>query len=188
MKSTRSGQTTILGGQSGQGQVDVDPSSRGLVGLDAVHRWVHRGYMFDAWNYNAALGSGAALEILIVTAASHGIHARFAAAAGGDALLTVFENPTVSNNGVAVVPMNRNRSSARTALGLVYKNPTIAADGVQIGNTLLPGGDRGQTGGGGGSSFEEFILAPSTKYLFRLTNLAVGAEPADLDLHFYEPE
>lgn len=186
MKSIRTGQVSVLGGQLGQGLVDVDSESRGLVEISAVHRWVHRGYMRQAWNYSSALASSAAIELLIITG-SWATHTRFSASAGGDALLGLFEGSVASSNGTPITPVNRNRNSALAARSTVFKDPTISSTGLQLDSTLLPGGAHGQTGGGGGASFEEFILAPLTKYLFRLTNIANGTEPAEIKILFYEP-
>ena len=65
-------------------------------------------------------------------------------------------------------------------------NPTVNADGVRIDHQFIPGGTGGQTIGGSGGERNEWIFAPSTIYVFRLTNRSGNVQPASLAIEWYE--
>jgi hypothetical protein len=82
--------------------------------------------------------------------------------------LTVYEGPTTIAGGTPVTPVNMNRSSSNTSGVTALKDPTsIGADGDLIFAASV-GADKeaGTIPSGPG-----FVLAPGTKYLYRITSL-----------------
>lgn len=167
---------------------EVDGAAGGLVVQGMVHRMIHLGVLYEIGYVNEAVADNGVIELLITTAAAQPAHMRFIAAAGGDARVALFENPTVSNVGTGLSEINRNRNSSNTAVTAVTHTPTTSADGTQLMDHLLPGGSGFfATGGSAESSFEEFILKADEQYLFRVTNIAGSAQPVGASLTFYEP-
>jgi hypothetical protein len=64
-------------------------------------------------------------------------------------------------------------------------NPTVSGTGTELFEEFLPGGTKKKAGGGGGDSLE-YVLAPLTNYLVRLTNVSGSAQIAELVLEWYE--
>ena len=177
----------FIAGESGA-LAEVDGVAGALVIQGMVHRMIHLGTLYEIGYVNETVADNGDIELLVTTAVGQSAHMRFIAAAGGDARIALFENPTVSNVGTGLTEINRNRLSSNTAETAVTHTPTTSADGTQLMDHLLPGGS-GFFGGGGGSetSFEEFILKPNEQYLFRITNIAGTAQPVGASLTFYEP-
>lgn len=180
-------QRMVLVGASGT-EAEVDGAAGALVIQGMIHRMIHRGLLFEVGYVDETVADNGVVELLITTAASQDAHMRFIAAAGGDARVALFENPTVSAAGTSLSEINRNRNSSNTANTVVTHTPTHSADGTQLMDHLLPGGSGFfATGGGAESSFEEFILKANEQYLFRVTNIAGTAQPVGVALTFYEP-
>lgn len=181
-------QRQVLVGASG-GEAEVDGVAGALVVQGMVHRMIHRGLLFETSHVDESVADNGVVEILITTAAGQSAHMRFTAAAGGDARVALFENPTVSDAGTGISEVNRNRNSSNTADTAVTHTPTTSDDGTQLMDHLLPGGSGFfATGGGAESSFEEYILKASEQYLFRVTNISGAAQPVGVALTFYEPD
>ena len=179
-------QRTVLVGATGN-VAAVDGLAGALVTQNAVHRMIHLGIMYDIGHLNEALADNGVIELLITTHATEVAHMRFVAAAGGDARITLFEAPTVTGAGTALTPVNRNRASSNTASTTVAHTPTTTADGTQLADYLLAAGTGGNSGGGNASSFEEYVLAAGTQYLFRVKNISGTAQAVGASIVFYEP-
>lgn len=85
--------------------------------------------------------------------------------------------------------LNHNRTSAKTTDATITHTPTVTAVGTQMNGTeFLAAGNKGDGAGAVGSAFgNEFNLAPSTSYLFRLTNVSGGASQTSTGISFYHP-
>ncbi len=110
-----------------------------------------------------------------------------AARASADAATQIefFEGPTSSADGAAVAAINRNRISAITADTLIFNGPTVSVDGTLLGEGYIPGGSGGNAPGGQGGTFGEYVLAPATDYLIRLSAIT-GNIDGSLLLDWYE--
>lgn len=159
-----------------------------VISTDVVHQRIHQGIMFGATVYDAALANAADLELLLQVGAGVA-HARLVGRIGGDGELRLFEGTTFSSAGSAVASVNRNRTKSITSTVTVTSAPTITDDGTELETQLIPGGSGFLLSGGGeGPVFEEVILAPSTNYLLRLTNISGGNQPANLAVDYYLPQ
>lgn len=167
---------------------EVDGAAGALVIQGMVHRMIHTGVLYEVGHVNESIADNGVLELLVTTAADQSAHMRFSAVCGGDARISLFENPTITGAGTGLSEVNRNRLSSNAAQTVVTHTPTHSADGTQLMDHLLPGGSGFfATGGASESSFEEFILKANEQYLFRVTNIAGSAQPVGAALMFYEP-
>lgn len=177
----------ILGGRSGQGVVDVDSVTGGLVAISEIHRMIHRGLMFTAGVFDDSVPNNGALELFVVTAVGQSAHARFEAGGEGSARLQLFEGATSPSSGTPVTAVNRNRLSTRTPSTLVFYAPAVSDVGVSIWDNYVPGGHGNQAAGGAAESFNEYVLKMGTNYLLRITNISGQANPFSAAINFYEP-
>lgn len=103
---------------------------------------------------------------------------------GGDSEFFLYEGAT-STGGTSFTPVRRNRTIATPSDVAMVINPTVTGTGTELFEEFLPGGTKKKAGGGGGDSLE-YVLAPLTNYLIRLTNVSGSAQIAELMLEWYE--
>lgn len=149
------------------------------------HQHLHSGRYFSGGHYNAAVANGSVIELLFQTS-TRSMHAIFSASASGDSTVQLFEGATFSGAGTAVTMSNHNRNSATVFNGTVTHTPTLLTDGTQLNGTgYLAAGEKNFTSGGQFNFGGEFILKPSTTYLFRATNNSGAAAKMSLSLEGY---
>lgn len=157
------------------------------VAIDYAHQKTHEGRFFSGGYYNSSLANSAVQDLLITTSANNSFHLQPYSAISGDCTMQIFEGPTTSA-GTDVTISNHSRSSTKVSDLTVKHTPTVTGTGTQINGTIfLPGGDK-HSGGGGKFGFSaEIILAKSTSYLLRITNVSGGAIKASLGIVGYHP-
>jgi len=165
----------------------VAGSEKPLVIADINHVRLHEGRAFYAYFLNGdanQLADNASINIAVAWATGKYPHLVFDVKCGGDAEFTIFENATVTG-GTSFTAINRYRSSANTSASAILINPTVTTTGTQLTGEFLSGGSGGQATGSAAFSFQ-YVLAPLTTYLFRLTNRSGQAHMAHLMIEWYE--
>ena len=162
-----------------------------LVTMDTMHREAHLGEMRVANCCKSGLGDGANLDMLVVVGSGLEAHTTFNAQAGGDACLHLFENVTVSSNGLEVTVHDMNRITSGQPETKVYCGPVVTSTYTELYQGLLPGGAGNKTAGGQlveGTEWGLNGISGSINYLLRLVNIAGAAKPANLGLAFSEED
>jgi hypothetical protein len=158
-----------------------------LPTADVNHLRLHEGRAFYAYFLNGdanQLADNASINIAAAWAAGKYPHLVFDVRCGGDAEFTIFENATVTG-GTSFTAINRDRSSTNTSSSAILINPTVTTTGTAITGEFLAGGTGGQASGAAAFSFQ-YVLAPLTTYLFRLTNRSGQAHMAHVMIEWYE--
>lgn len=157
--------------------------------LDYAHHEIHEGSTFVA-SYKSPDASPVAdngTVLFILTTHALYAHIEFRAACGGDAEGELYEGTTVTaGTGAALTAYNKNRSSLTISTVGVRRGMTIVGAGTLIENEFLPGGTGPLAVGGASTSRAEWILAPNTVYMVRITNRSGGAQPMSLAAEWYE--
>jgi hypothetical protein len=156
-----------------------------LLTIDSLHNRIHSGAFFSSGASNAALGNNADLDVLIQTPATGTIHLRGLGEIGGDGQFYLFEDTTFSAAGTALGASNHNRLSSNVTTVTLTHTPTITGDGTQLASGVILGGTGGMASGGSVTP-QEWLLAQSTNYLVRLTNVSGQAQVAQLTIDFYD--
>lgn len=164
----------------GSAWIDIDP-----VSIAWEHHRVHLGKMWRASKRFEAVADDASADIVIVVGLVP-LHAIFNFSAGGDANQFLYEGPT-HNSASAVNVRNASRPVGDSGAPSAF-SPTVTVVGDELHTTLVPGGSAGVAQGSAGKRENEWILSPSTDYLFRLTNKAGQAKDMSWDIDFYEAE
>ncbi len=165
-----------------------DETTGAALVIDTVHHEVHEGEMFHASHTNGSVSNGANLDMLLVTGATVETHVSWDVFAGGQVTVYLYEGATTS---AAVAAYNMKRDSLNTPEATVTHTPTVTATGTTalVNGRILPGGTSNQTRVGGGiRSSAEWILAPETQYLLRVTNTSGGTIAINVGLEWYEEE
>jgi len=157
-----------------------------VTSIGAMHARIHQGLLYSSTIARPALAGAGVLDILVVTG-SVPPHLRHQLAAGATGTVLLYEDTTVSANGVAELVQNKNRLSGRVNETTVFSGPTVTGVGTLLGNGVVPGGKTGQASGGIREGFEEWILKPASLYLIRFTNNDAQAQPVNVELDWYEP-
>lgn len=166
------------------GLQQVVGSDRPAPVLDVNHLRLHEGRAYYTYKIDTALAVNGNLDIALAFPAGILPHAVFNYQCGGDSRFYVYENPTTSG-GTAQTIHRRNRNLNTTSTGVAVYNPTVTSLGTEIFGEIITSG-QGGTGAGGGGYTYEYVLAPLTTYLFRLTNINAQAHIAELLIEWYE--
>ena len=162
-------------------------SDNGVITVDVNHHRLHEGRAYIAWNIypdSAKLAAGASADIVLAAGPGTIAHVTIAMESSGDADFFVYES-TTTTGGTAFTPVRRNRNIASTSNVAMVTNPTVNTLGTLINQQFVTGGT-GKKASGGSSGSLEYVLAPLTNYLFRLTNVNGTAHTALLELEWYE--
>lgn len=159
-------------------------SDRPAPVLDVNHLRLHEGRAYYTYKVVDSLAVNGHLDIALAFPAGILPHAVFNYQCGGDSRFYVYENPTTSG-GTAQTIHRRNRNLNTTSTGVAVYNPTVTSLGTEIFGEIITSG-QGGTGAGGGGYTYEYVLAPLTTYLFRLTNTNSQAHIAELLIEWYE--
>ena len=156
---------------------------------DVIHDRIHQGTLFYANMLDQTVAAGNFIDMLIRVPTGGGAHLRWSASVGADALMTIYEAPTLSADGSSITPTNYNRRSSLTASTLIFSGPTVTAVGSPVlENVYIPGGSGFFTPGGSNTGFEELVLNHNTDYLARLTNISSFATVLQIQCTWYEPQ
>ena len=123
----------------------------------------------------------------VITVHAKYAHMLFRAACGGDMEGELYEGTTVTaGTGVGMFEYNKNRASTKANTVGVRRDMTVVAAGTLLENEFIPGGTGGNAVGGASMARAEWILAPGTVYMVRVTNRAGNAQPMSLAVEWYE--
>ena len=180
-------QYVALTQQDKDGNQMIVGSDTGLITAEINHHRLHEGRAFIAWNIypdSAKLAAGAHADIVLAAGPGTSPHVTIAMESSGDADFFVYEG-TTTTGGTAFTPVRRNRNIAATSNVAMVTNPTVNTLGTLINRQFVTGGTGKKSSGGGGGTLE-YVLAPLTNYLFRLTNVNGTSHTALIELEWYE--
>jgi hypothetical protein len=177
----------IIGSDANKGVAEIDESTGHLVVVDSVHHWVHEGKVFQADFVGEGIADDGSIEILLKIPAGIDIHMSYRALAGGDARFAIFEGPTITDDGTAIIRPNRNRQSSNVTTMTAFHTPTTTDDGTQLNDIFIPGGSGGNATGGNAEVFAKWILKADENYLLRFTNIAGSAKNLGLQVDWFDP-
>lgn len=158
-----------------------------LIVADINHVRLHEGRAYYVYYLNGdanQLDNDASIDIAIAWASGVTPHLVFDVNCGGDAEFQIYEGAVVSG-GTPFTAINRHRSVGSTSQSASLINPTITSTGTALTGEFLAGGSGGGAGGAAAFSFQ-YVLAPLTTYLFRLTNRSGQAHMAHIMIEWYE--
>jgi hypothetical protein len=155
----------------------MDFRAHALTTIDEMHRMGHDGFVYHASGKVTGMIADNVDDFLIVSAAGNFPHfqrLRFNFERG-DIDIQVYEGTTVTDDGVEITAFNTNRNSSNTPAMKLYSGPTVSAAGTLVHTSwIVPtptdvGQDK-SVGIVGETNGEEWLLAPSTNYMVRITN------------------
>jgi len=160
-----------------------DEDTNSLRYIDAVHAMVHRGYHYTA-THAVAIGTATAATVMITAPATGAYHLAIGMQANNTGYGAFSEAPNATG-GTAITAYNNNRNSANVSTLTHTKTATVTSAGTVLQNFVLGTDGKGNvSSGGAGEMRTEWILKPSTKYLFSFTALNAATRVA-MNLSYY---
>jgi hypothetical protein len=148
---------------------------------------IHQGTFFISTVTRFNVVDGGALDIIFVVPDGIEVYLKWKCIGTAFGVVSIYNDPIVTLLGTPGLISNFNTGSVLVAQAAVYPDATIALPGTNVGDYLLPGGDRKQDAFGSQiESVAETRIAPGTS-LTRITN--TSADPADYQFisYWYEP-
>ena len=168
-----------------------DPLVHAKTTIQNQHRMAHEGFMYHASGKQTGLANAASASFLLAVPA--GIYPHIQRVElnleAGDVDMVMRENVVTSADGGAISVLNVNRNSALTASAVVTGSPTITTPGDIFHTLWVPPTGTGigtQEGVLDVNQGEEWILEPSTKYSFTITNNSGAAIDYSYEFVWYE--
>ncbi len=146
--------------------------------------------MFHADYKFSAVGAAASADVLMITGTLHPHLFDVRVSVGrGDCDFFIYEDTTVSSNGSAITEVNVHRPTGGSSLTDLYYTPTVTGVGTKIHEVWFPptaAGTGATSTGTTAHAGEEWILKPSSNYLFRVTNNSGGTIDIYIEILYYE--
>ena len=163
-----------------------DPSGGALDVIDHLHYETHEGDVYYFAHLYESVANNETADMYI-NVGDIPLHTTLRVNTGGTTFVNVYEGTTLSASGDDVVPQNKNRLFPNTNEFTVQADPTIDDLGTPMGTgEMLPGGSAGQKAGSSNDERDEWVLAPNTTYLLRVTNKSGGAIHISISSSVYE--
>ena len=140
------------------------------------------GTLFLAGEYTTGLTYNSGVNILIQNGANDGLYLNSTILTSMDCKVEVFETPTFSAAGSALTARNLNRTSSKVLGATITKNPTVSDNGTQIGPIIMNQANVKST-----LLDNVIILAPSTNYYIKVTNVSNNVGIVNILLELYQP-
>lgn len=147
----------------------------GVEVTEKAHWMIHRGDFFSGGHIFQNVSDLQIRYILFKTGtdANAEFDVVFTAITAGNAILSIFEDAEVSDNGTPVNISPNNRINQKPPQAELFFSPTVTNEGNRInGEKLLVGGRGNQASGASSSLFDnEMIINQNTNYLIKIVNV-----------------
>ena len=164
--------------------IPTDSISGNVAVIDTDHYQLHQGRTFHFSELISSLGNGSNQDYYIVSPS--GAHLRFWTihANTGPITITLYENPTISDNGSAQTVQNMSRFSSNTTGLILYKSPTVSNVGTRLEFDILFPSKKDAAGATDDNPLE-WILKTTNTYLIRVNNGSGGATDVHFKIQWY---
>lgn len=157
----------------------TDETTGALKTIDYAHHEIHDGSHFKAGYQDITMDTDDIIALVFTTPDSTKfMHWTMTAQTTGAATIQLFSGPTLSAEGTAVTPFNRNQNSDKESVMVVRHTPTITLNGTKISEKWVGGVGFKETIGGETRGSSEIILKRNTQYLILCTANADGIKCA----------
>ena len=145
-----------------------DDVSGADTSIQSSHHEIHEGNHYFVENFET-LGSGAEINISMITGSPKQAHILFNVQASGQTEVYSYEMGSWGTNGTTLVPLNNNRSSANTSQMTMLKDVNVADWGTTLNSKSFGWADTPSKINGGEIIAEnEIILGTAGTYLYRI--------------------
>lgn len=164
----------------------VDKSG-GIRAISEFQNAVHEGMAFSYTNHGSLNAGASMSFLGMTGALQVHFDGLEIAISQGAVLLEFYEAPTITNNGTAQTMRRRNRANPNRPTITVYANPTVSNNGLLLEDELFPQIGQGVNVLSGKVGLDEgWILSANTAYMIKLTNQAASATTFNVKFAWHE--
>lgn len=148
----------------------TDKTTQAIKVIDYAHHEIHDGNHYKAGYQDTSMDTDDTIAIVFTTPdTTKYMHWQLTSQSTGACTIQVFSGPTLSAEGTAVTPFNRNQNSTNTSDMVVKHTPTITSNGTKIVEKWVGSVGFKETTGGEHRGESEIILKRNTQYLVLCT-------------------
>lgn len=136
-----------------------------VVNIDFAHEKIHQGKGFFLVDMVTLSASGSQFWHVKTPNTTTRIHMLFGLEASLSGILRLYAQPTLTNDGTALTPLNSDRNSANASVLSCFRTPTITANGTLFAEQSVGGNNTNARVGGSYEGRNELILKQNTSYL-----------------------
>ena len=151
----------------------TDPDTGAEWDISVEHGMIHAGRMFSSCFITTNIAVAGVTNFLLRNGAQE-VHFVYRVESDKQAIVNLYENPTVTVAGAGMAELNVNRNSANTTLVTCFSGSTIAANGTPLESHILGTAAAGGSFGGEGRAAEEWEGLVSEDYLVAVQTLGVN--------------
>lgn len=159
-----------------------------LLTMPVEHHEIHCGDSYES-RVTGDLTNGQVINYSIIVPNSTGsgqtlklFHLKLTIDTEAEALIQIYKDSTLSNNGTPITIFNRNHNSALVDYLGFNVTPTITTDGTLFYTKRI---GSGKTFGGQAGRENEIILKNNSKYLIRITNATTSDNYYNIEMDYY---
>jgi len=159
-----------------------------IVHQDWEHYLVHQGEMFSCADVDNDIDNASPKYWMILTPATAKAHIAISAGLSDAGLFEIYKAPTTSGNGSQLTCQNMKDWSTNMAVVQVFKDPTVSNDGTLVFISRLGGAGLGNSQVSGSvRDHTERLINVSSKYIIKLTPDG-DTKKGLLNMEYYEEE
>ena len=165
-------------------------TSGNVYNINAAEIALLSGKIFTARRFELATADDAYHQLLMYTGTSgaagetQAVYTDIGVGAGGDSIIEIYENPTITSSGTDMSVYNKNRLySDGNAIVSVYHTPTVTSSGTRLSHKLLPAGT-GFTDIGEEVPGIPWKFRAGEDYLISVQNIAGATQPTSIMLNW----
>lgn len=167
----------------------IDTVHAVLASIGFEHYEVHLGHMFILSDVRLVPGVGPNELFYHIRdvggATTDEMHANISIVSDGAVEITIYENPTLTDDGAALTAHNKDRHTGGAPGTTFFHTPTITNNGTEIYNNIIPSATHPTMAAGGKTKgINEWIFDSGDAYLIRI--LGAGGENIGIEVEFYE--
>ena len=174
----------------------IDSGIEALTIIDVLHHQIHDGNAYSYSFNTTALASSTAADgssaynVTLRTGAVKDAHLTWSVFAGGQVSIELYRGSSISGNGTAIVPENRQIDSNVSQMTLLSDSSSTGATGLGVQRFIgvIPGGELvgNKLVGGGGGDRDEWMLGNDATHVFVVTNQTTADILLNVGLTWYE--
>lgn len=144
--------------------------------VDLSHHMIHEGRYFAATTTVQNLLAGIPKKFMILSppAAISIVHVISIINVTPGATFEFFEDTITLSDGIPLDAFNLDRNNPLTKVGFAFEDPIVTHEGTRIFTQTIGSATDGGIGGTRNRDEEEFLFKPLTKYLLKITPLAIN--------------
>ncbi len=170
----------------GTNNIEIDPDVGGLVVTPIEHSLVQDGVVFACFYSYLLVAAATSKWLHVKVPATHVCHIRWRFMAEAKIDYYIYENPTLTNDGVALTEFDMNRTTANASNVDVFHTPVITAVGTMIDNGMIGTSGFLFDSGGSVSPMEDWLFKASESYLIGANNNDAAAKDIVIQLVWWE--